>query len=171
MKSVNWKTAVELAGFAGILLGLYFVLAELRQNSTIARAELNIFVNQQYLDIQDQFSDPEFVDLYMKASESVDALTMADRRQLYEFYEGMANIIGYEYRNYLLGIFVEYEALPRVLVRRYMTGQFGRAWWAVRRDSMPEAARLVVDDELSKTASANLDFQLDLKLLEQVEGN
>ena len=171
MKSINWKSAVELAGIAGILLGLYFVLAELRQNSTIARAELNIFVNQQYLDIQDHFSDPEFVDLYMKASESVDALTMAERRRLYEFYERIATISGYEYRNYLLGIFVEYEALPRVLVQRYMTGQFGRAWWAVRRDSMPEAARLVVDDELSKTASANLDFQLDLKLLEQVEGN
>ena len=88
-----------------------------------------------------------------------------------EFYERIATVFGYEYRNYLLGIFVEYEARPRVLVRRYMTGQFGRAWWAVRRESMPEAARLVVDDEMSKTASANLDFQLELKLIEEIEKN
>ena len=66
---------------------------------------------------------------------------------------------------------MEYEALPRVLVQRYMTGQFGRAWWAVRRDSMPEAARLVVDDEMSKTGSANLDFQIDLRLREEIEKN
>ncbi len=171
MKSVNWKSAVELAGIAGILLGLYFVYAELQQNSTIARAELNTYVNQQYLGIQEHFSDPEFLELYLKASESADALTIAERRQLYEFYEGIAAVIRYENWNYELSIFADQEGLPRILARRYMTGQFGRAWWAVTKDSMTEAARLIVDDEMSKTASANLDFEIDLKLLEEIEKN
>ncbi len=171
MKISNWKSAVELVGIAGILIGMVFVYAELQQNSTIARAELNIFVNQQYLDVQDHFSDPKFVEIYMKGLDSADALTAAERRQLSEFYEGVANIFGYEYRNYLLGVFVEYEALPRILVRKYMTGQFARAWWAAKRESTPEAIRLVIDDELSNNGSANLDFQFDLRLLEEIRKN
>ena len=171
MKSVNWKSTVELVGIAGILLGLYFVYAELQQNGTIARAQLNTYVNPQYLDIQDHFFDPEFLELYLKASESSDALTIAERRQLYEFYERIADVLRYENWNYLLGIFADREGLPRILTRRYMTGQFGRAWWAVARNSMPEAVKLVVDDELSKTASANLDFEIDLKLIEEIEKN
>ena len=139
---------------------MYFVYAELRQNSTIARAELNVFVNQQHLDIQDHFSDPDFVEIYLKGLDSAEQLNAAERRQLSEFYGGISNIFGYEYRNYQLGIFVEYEALPRILVRRYMTGQFARAWWEVQRESAPEAVRLVVDDELSKSSSKNLELQL-----------
>jgi hypothetical protein len=171
MKEINWKSAVEYAGIAGILIGLYFVYAELHQNSTIARADLNIFVNQQYLDIQDHFSDPEFVDLYLKGQDSAGALTAAERRQLGEFYNRVSVVFGYEYRNFLLGVFVEYEALPRRLVREYMTGQFSRAWWAVKRGSTPEAIRLVIDDELSKSASENLEHQFDEKILDEIVNN
>ena len=171
MRTTNWKSAIEFAGIVGILVGLYFVYAELRQNSTFARAELNIFVNQQHLDIQDHFSDPEFVIFYLKGLHSASALTIAERRQLTEFYEGILNVFGYEYRNYLLGLFVEYEALPRILVRKYMTGQFARAWWSARKDSTPEAVRLIVEDELDKAASANLEHQFDLRLQEEIEGN
>ena len=171
MRTINWKSAVEFAGIVGILIGMYFVYAELRQNSTIARAELNIFVNQQYLDIRDHFSDPDFVDIYLKGLDSADELNAAERRQLSEFYQGIANIFGYEYRNYLLGIFVEYESLPRVLVRKYMTGKFARAWWAVERASLPEAVRLVIDDELSRSSSKNLELQFDSKLQVELGSN
>jgi hypothetical protein len=171
MKPVNWKSVVELAGIAGILLGLYFVYAELQQSGMIARAELNTYLIPQYLDIQEHFSDPEFSELYLKASESADVLTIAERRQLYVFYEGIGDVFMYENWNYQLGIFADQEGLPRKLVRRYLTGQFGRAWWAVTRNSIPEGVKLVVDDEMSKIASANLDFEIDLKLLEEIEKN
>ncbi len=164
MRSFNWKAAVEFAGIAGILLGIYFVYAELKLNSTIARAELNVFVNQQHLDVRDHFSDPEFVTIYSKGLDAASELTAAERRRLGAFYDSLANIFGYEYRNYLQGIFVEYEALPRKLVRNYMTGQFARAWWEIRKESMPDAVRIVIDDELAKHPFANLELQFDLKL-------
>ena len=107
----------------------------------------------------------------MKGLDSASALTIAERRQLTEFYEGILNVIGYEYRNYLLGVFVEYEALPRILVRKYMTGQFARAWWSARKDSTPEAVRLIVEDELDNATSANLEHQFDLRLQEEIGDN
>ena len=171
MRTINWKSAVEFAGITGILIGLYFVYAELQQNSTIARAELNIFVSQKSLDIRDHFSDPEFVEIYLKGLDSAEELNAAERRQLSEFYQDVASVFGYEYRNYLLGIFVEYEELPRILVRRYMTGQFARAWWAVQRESVPAAVRLVIDDELSRSSSKNLELQFDSKLQDEIGMN
>ena len=95
MKISNWKSAVEFVGIAGILIGMFVVYAELQKNSTIARAELNIFVNQQYLDVTDHFSDPKFIEIYIKDLDSAASLTAAERRRLSEFYQGIANIFGY----------------------------------------------------------------------------
>jgi len=54
------------------------------------------------------------------------------------------------------------------MVRNYMTGKFARAWWAAKGESTPEAIRLVIDDEFSNNGSANLEFQFDLRLLEEI---
>ena len=152
----------------GILLGLYLVYAELQLNSTIARTELNVFVSQSVRDIEDHFSDPDFVSMYLTGLDAADELTAVERRQLGEFYESIVSLFGFEYRNFMLGIFVEYEELPRILVRRFMTGQFAQAWWATKRDAMPEAIRVMVDDEIAKNSSTNLELDFDTKLAERL---
>jgi hypothetical protein len=168
IKTTNWKTVAEFAGMTGILLGLYFVYAELQLNSTIARTELNVFVNQSVRDLEDHFSDPDFVSVYLTGLDTAEELTAFERRQLSEFYESVASIFGFEYRNYMLGIFVEYEELPRILVRKYMTGQFAQAWWALKRDTMPEAVKIMIDDEIAKSSSIKLEVDFDSRLVEKL---
>lgn len=169
MKSINWKTAVELAGITGILIGLYFVYAELRLNSTIARAELNTGVTQLAEGLQDRFHDPEFVSVYLKGLETPGQLSGAERRRLRAFYDSMYNIFFFEFHNYYLGLFPEFENLPRVLARRHMTGKFGRAWWDLKRQDAPDALRIVIDDELASHGSTNLELEFDAKLQRQLE--
>jgi hypothetical protein len=68
----------------------------------------------------------------------------------------------------MLGIFVEYEELPRILVRKYMTGQFAQAWWALKRDTMPEAVKIMIDDEIAKSSSIKLEVDFDSRLVEKL---
>jgi hypothetical protein len=168
MKNVDWKTIVEFTGIAGILVGLYFVFAELRQEGTVARADLNVGVMNLAEGVQSRFDDPAFTAMYLKGLEAVDDLSAVERRQLSAFYNSIAQIFVYEWHNYTLGLFPEYENLPRILTRRYMTGEYGRAWWAVNKVHMPNDIVVLVDDELSKYSGIVFDLQSDLELLEQV---
>ncbi|MDX1404154.1 MAG: hypothetical protein R3192_06440 [Woeseiaceae bacterium] len=170
MKTVNWKTAVELAGITGILIGLYFVYAELRLNSTIARAELNIGVFQLHENLQNHFHDSDFVSVYLKGIEVPEQLSIAERRRLGAFFDAIQSIFVYEFHNYHLGLFPEFEELPRVLVRRHMTGKFGRAWWDLRKQNVPDDLRIVIDDELAKHGSTNLEFDFDAQLRRRFDG-
>ena len=71
----------------------------------------------------------------------------------------------YEYHNYSIGLFPEYEDLIRVLTRRYMTGEFSRAWWSVHKRNMPSAVADVVADELENFSGVIVDIQQDSELL------
>ena len=168
MKNIDWKTIVEFIGIAGILVGLYFVFAELRQESTVARADLNVGVMNLAEGVQSRFDDPAFTAMYLKGLEAADELSAVERRQLSAFYNSIAQIFVYEWHNYTLGLFPEYEDLPRILTRRYMTGEYGRAWWAVNKVHMPNDIIVLVDDELSKYSGMVFDLKSDLELLEQL---
>jgi len=168
MKNIDWKTIVEFIGIAGILVGLYFVFVELRQESTVARADLNVGVMNLAEGVQSRFDDPAFTAMYLKGLEAADELSAVERRQLSAFYNSIAQIFVYEWHNYTLGLFPEYEDLPRILTRRYMTGEYGRAWWAVNKVHMPNDIIVLVDDELSKYSGMVFDLKSDLELLEQL---
>jgi hypothetical protein len=168
MKNIDWKTIAEFTGIAGILVGLYFVFAELRQESTVARADLNVGVMNLAEGVQSRFDDPAFTAMYLKGLEAADELSAVERRQLSAFYNSIAQIFVYEWHNYTLGLFPEYEDLPRILTRRYMTGEYGRAWWAVNKVHMPNDIIVLVDDELSKYSGIVFDLKSDLELLEQL---
>ncbi len=83
------KESVEFLALLAILLGLYFVYAELRQNGVIARAEVNNIVFQNLMDQRRWKSDPEFSKIYLKGLYAPGELTEAERFRLNEFYDSV----------------------------------------------------------------------------------
>lgn len=70
-----------------------------------------------------------------------------------------------------MGIFVEYENMPRALSKRFFLSEYGRAFWAVERKSMPEAVRNVVDKVLSETDERDGYNAFDVELVDHLSSN
>ena len=169
MNKLTWKEIAELVGLATILLGMYFVYAEIQQNGVIARVELSSFAQQRMEYIRAPLMDSEFSKVYIKGVKTPTELDESERQQLNAFFADVVGVMIYERHNYRLGIFEEYESLTRLLARRYLMQGFGRAWWNVEKVSVPPEIVEVVDQELM-----NLDRSLDWtwsdsRLREQIE--
>ena len=167
--TLKWRNIVEVGGLFAFLLGMYFVYAEIQQNGVIARAELAIYTNQRVYELQNRFLDPEFSAMYLKGLYSPAELDDYERFRLNAFYDSMRLIMGYEYRNYRLGLFENYEGVTRNLARRYLSHGYGQAWWRLKRSRMnPEIVR-VVDLELLNSDGSDFWTEFDSQLVQQIE--
>ena len=151
------------------LLGMYFVYAEIQQNGVIASANLAIYTNQRVYELQNQFLDPEFSALYLKGLHSPAELDDHERFRLNAFYESVRLIMGYEYRNYRLGLFENYAGVTRNLARRYLSHGYGQAWWRVKRPQINSEIVKVVDLELLNSDGSDDWTEFDSKVIQQIE--
>ncbi len=107
--------------------------------------------------------------MYLKGLHSPAELDDFERHQLNAFYESVRLIMAYEYRNYRVGLFVEYEGVTRSLARRFLSHGYGRAWWSVKRTGVnPEIAR-VVDQELLNLDGSENWTEFDSQVVQQIE--
>lgn len=165
----SWKHVGELVGMAAILAGIYFVYAEIRQNSVIARAELSSQTVMQLGEIDNQFLDPEFSALYLKSTYSPLDLSEAERLQLGAFFGKMARLMIWEYRNYSFGLFAEHDLIPRYLARRYLSYGYGRAWWNSVGKRIDPIVAAIVNEELAKDDSYTNMRQLEAEILDELK--
>jgi len=169
MFSSKWKELAELVGMAAILTGIYFVYAEIQQNSVIARAELSATTMQRLNEISDRLLDSEFSALYLKGRHTPTDLNETERQQLNAFFAGLISVMAFEYRNYNLGLFAEYDQVPRFVARQYLSRGYGRVWWNVVRKRMNPDIANVVDRELSKSVTSWDWNQLDAEIVDELE--
>ena len=169
MKKLTWKEVAELAGLAAILLGICLVYAEIRQSGVIARAELSTVAQQRVEYITAQFGDPEFSKLYIKGLRLPAELDESERHRLHAFFGDVVGIMRYEYHNYQLGIFGEYEGITRVLARRFLMQGFGRASWNVTKTGVHPDIVEFVDEVLANSDNSTDWVRSDFLLREEIE--
>ena len=131
MKTIDWKSAVEIVGIGALIIGLYFVYEELRQTSTIARANMSLEVTRITIDLNAQERDPAFAKILVKARTSPDELTAVERIQLNAFYSDVIEVYVREYYSFSLGIFPEWTSKIRRTAPIYFGSGYGRAYWNV----------------------------------------
>ena len=164
-----WKQIVDVTGIVAILIGLFFVYQEIRQNSTIARAELSTNSVERRNQLENMMLDPEFAALYLKGLRTPADLEEVERRQLNEYFRALYTIALYERRNFRLGIFSEFTIMTRALARRHFVAGYGRVWWDVSRDNAnPEVAR-IIDAELARVGGRSPFLDFDNEMVRQLE--
>ena len=126
MRPTKLKDIVELAGVVAILIGLFFVYLEIKQNADIGYAELASGSSEKLVGIFEQMSDPEFASLYAKSLHTPADLTESERIQLSVFFEIVKTMFTREIRLYKLGLFREYEIAPRWLGAKFFGRGYGR---------------------------------------------
>ena len=166
MEWTNRISWAQLAGNIAILLGLYFVIAEMQQNGAIARAELVSGTTETFYAINQQLSDPEFAKLYMKSLHDPVNLVESERLQINALFDSVLKQYGREYRLYDLGVFAEYEFVPRGSSPFFFGGDYGRAWWEIHKSSVHPAVAEIVDDELSRSGGESSWIQYDAQLMD-----
>ena len=133
MKSVDWKDIVEIVGIGTLIVGLYFVYEELRQTSTIARANMSLEITRITIDLNNQERDPVFAQVLARANSVPDELSPVERVQLNAYYRDVIEAYIREGYNFNLGIFPEWTSKIRRTAPRYFGSGYGRAYWNVFR--------------------------------------
>lgn len=166
---MKWKEVLEVVGLVAILSGMYFVYAEIKQNGTIARAELSSDSLQRMGELRDKLLDPEFSALYQKGFKSPSDLSESERDVLSGFFRSLIWVLYFEYQNYNLGIFAEYDQMARTVTRQYFASGYGRAYWRAVENRIGADIAAVVNEELSKIdAGGNLPVS-DLEILQEID--
>ena len=153
---------------AAILIGLYAVYAETQQNGAIARAELVSGTTETFYAINQQLSDPAFAKLYIKSLHDPGNLAESERLQINALLDTVLKQYGREFRLYDLGVFAEYEFVPRDSSPFFFGGAYGRAWWEIHKSSIHPAVAAVVDDQLSKSDGESSWIQYDSQLMDKL---
>lgn len=162
------KEALEVVGLVAILSGMYFVYAEIKQNGTIARAELSSDSIQRLSELRDKLLDPEFSALYQKGFKSPSDLSESERDMLRAYFRSLIWILYFEYQNYNLGIFAEYDQMARTVTRQFFASGYGRAYWRAVENRITADIAAVVNEELSKIdAGGNLPVS-DLEIVQEI---
>lgn len=145
MKSTDWKSVVELIGIGAVIVGLYFVYEELRQTSTIARANMSLEITRITIDLNAQERDPAFAQVLARAKTVPDELTPTERIQLNAYYGDVMEAYVREAYSYSLGIFPEWTSKIRRTAPIYFGSGYGRAYWNVLR-TQPDIPPIFVEE-------------------------
>ena len=151
------KESAEIIGFLAVFVSLVFVGVQLKQERTIARAELGSQSFEYFSEIDQTINDPNFAPLYAKMLQNPDELSTEEMLRINAFY---SVVIGLMYRECYLaqrGVFAECEKATRDLIRRYFGNGYAKVWW--QHTSMKHDIEIPawVDDEIASTPIDDLD--------------
>lgn len=169
MSSKKLNDWIEFIGFSGVIVGLVFVYVEIRQNSTIARAQLSSETARINLDLLEQQRDKDFSEVLAKSYDSPMELTVAERIQMSSY---LVNALMYTYRErhyYSLGLFETWDDGIRIYAPQFFGRGYGRSWWEVnKRFHHPEVVERI-DSALSDPQFSKFHFQeIDNEVVERL---
>ena len=128
-KNASWKQTAELIGIAAIVASLIFVGFEIRQDQTIARAELATGTFDHYIGIDEALREPDFSSVFVKALTDAKSLTDEEMTRMNAFLDRVVRM--WQRENYLraLGIFQESDRVVRQLAPGIFGNEYAQAWW------------------------------------------
>ena len=78
----RWSRWLTLGTNVGVVLGLIIVIAEMRQNAALTRAEMDQQKNQFLAEIELSIARPEMANIWVKSIQTPEALTDAEGRMV-----------------------------------------------------------------------------------------
>jgi hypothetical protein len=170
MNSIDWKSAVEIVGIGALIVGLYFVYEELRQTSTIARANMSLEVTRITIDLNAQERDPAFAEVLVRARTVPDELTAAERIQLNAYYRDVIEVYIREIYSFNLGIFPEWTSKIRRTAPAYFGSGYGRVYWNVLKTQpdVPSVFIEEVDRSLENRDAVEFWKEFDQRILREL---
>ena len=123
----HWLT---LAANIGVIVGIAFLVLEIRQNSDIATAQVRLDYAAGWRSIDERRQDEAFAQLYSKSILSPDELSFNEVVQLDGYYMGVIDQMLSAYTASRAGLRPgHFEDTARQVAIGYMSNSFGQTWW------------------------------------------
>lgn len=161
MKPVRWTEVAELVGLSTIIVGLILVYAEIRQNGTIARAQLSESSSRILIDLLEQEREKDFALVLAKSFDAPHELTSAERRQMNAY---LRTVIYRYYREryyYRLGLFETWDDTIPPSAPYYFGNGYGRTYWEAVRDMQDPELAAAIDTALENSTAVGFWRNLD----------
>lgn len=168
---MRWNPSewLRITSHLAVLIGLVLIYAEIQNNTHVTRAVLIDSGFVQISGLYGDFVDEGMANVWTKAVNEPAELTLAERALLNERLERW--LILYTRERYLtnLGIYEEWEGMIPISVGTFFSNPYGRAFWAVRRNTFNPEIASAVDRALAGTGGANVYSEFDSAILTQLE--
>lgn len=153
MKLRTLNEWLQVLGNFAILLGLIFLIVELRQNASIARAEFVAMSSQDFNSIHQIESSGTYVEAYAKVLRNQNDLTVEELIVLDQVLTQVVSAIALEKYLQSIGVLQVDDNVITSIVPEYFGNRFAQAWWPVARSKWwPQFAERM-DEEISKVPS------------------
>lgn len=127
----NWLT---LAANLGVVVGIAFLVLEIRQNSDIATAQVRLDYAAGWRSIDGQRQDEAFAQVYSKSILSPHELSFSEVVQLDGYYIGVIDQMQSAYTASRAGLRSgRFEDVARQVALLYFANAYGQAWWQQAR--------------------------------------
>lgn len=156
----HWLT---VAANLGVIVGIVFLVLEIRQNSDIATAQVRLDYAAGWRSIDEQRQDEAFAQVYAKSILSPDELSFSEIIQLDGYYIGVIDQMLSAYTASRAGLRSgRFEDVARQVAMGYFSNAYGQAWWQQAREAWSnydEAFQKIMDDAIGATsARGNLEY-------------
>jgi hypothetical protein len=129
----HWLT---LAANLGVVVGIAFLVLEIRQNSDIATAQVRLDYAAGWRSIDGQRQDEAFAQLYSRSILNPGELSFSEVVQLDGYYIGVIDQLQSAYTASRAGLRSgQFENVARQVAILYFSNAYSQAWWQQARES------------------------------------
>ena len=165
VKFKEWNEIAELVGIAAIVASLVFVGLQMRQDHTIARAQLAAGSFESLASLRQEMTGSELAATYAKMLEQPEQLTTMEQLQINAYLDAAKFLIIRECYLYLRGIFTECTVLVGEYGPYFFGSSYAQSWWRLQSPRNLTFLDGEVDDEIS-----SIDPEYNLKELRAIQG-
>jgi len=132
MQSTNWKDIAEVIGIAAIVASLVFVGMQMRQDRTLARAELGAGSFESLATLRLELTSPELAATYAKMLENPEQLTTPEKLQVNGYLDAVKLLLIRECYLKERGVFTECYIMVREYGPFFFGNRYAQSWWRLQ---------------------------------------
>ena len=127
----HWLT---LAANFGVIIGIAFIVLEIRQNSDIATAQVRLDYAAGWRSIDEQRQDEAFAQVFSRSILSPDELSFSEVVQLDGYYIGVIDQMLSAYTVSKAGLRSgQFQDVATQVAKGYFSNTYAQAWWGQAR--------------------------------------
>ena len=151
MKREEISDWIQILATIGVVAGLLLVALELRQNSNLARADMNSQAGLAAQSIQSALRDREFAVVFRKSIEQPHELELEEKLMMHGYYRDLVGLLSRELIMIARGVFNDdSKYVAAQIVRDGLGTEFGRAWWAQNKLGYFPSLVAAIDEALER---------------------
>jgi len=155
---------LSLAANFGVIVGIAFLVLEIRQNSDIATAQIRLDYAAGWRSIDGQRQDAAFAQVFSKSLLNPEQLSYSEVVQLDGYYVGVVDQMQSAYTASKAGLRSgQFETVAGQVAILYFSNAFSQAWWQQARDSWSSLENVefqeIMDEAIEATSKrGNQEF-------------